>query len=349
MNTQKRWSLLTNRTVRSAVLGASVILSGASLASAKDVPILVYGKIGPTAENQFWVSTQSFRSQLEALKDRGYTTVSLSDVVAHRNNGTALPEKPIVITFTNGYQNVINIVDPIFQELGFRGTVMLLPSYMHATQNRPSDWDVPEAGSPIPHLSWANVNTLLASGRWDIGSHSATHRRLTEATPAQLQQEIAGSRDAIIANSNATQVRWFSYPFGAHNATIRQAVQNAGYQAALGVRNDVSHTDLFRLPRLDVDSAVTATPNAARPDKYLFGPQWLNDSGAGTGGDFHPADTNQDWTIAISELTAFGAKWRQGNANIGELTRAGFLWRQGGRYTHDANGSGANRWVPANN
>jgi hypothetical protein len=50
---------------------------------------------------------------------------------------------------------------------------------------------------------------------------------------------------------------------------------------------------------------------------------------------YHPADTNRDWTISLSEITAFGASWRSADASLNNLTRAGFLWRRGGGYRYD--------------
>jgi hypothetical protein len=68
----------------------------------------------------------------------------------------------------------------------------------------------------------------------------------------------------------------------------------------------------------------------------------------------HPADTNQDWRIAIGKLTAYGAAWRRAEdwprgpspVSITFLTRAGFLGRNGGNYRHDPlAGAAPSVWV----
>lgn len=58
---------------------------------------------------------------------------------------------------------------------------------------------------------------------------------------------------------------------------------------------------------------------------------------------YHPADENRDSLVTISEVTAYGAAWRQGDqwpvgpdpVPIAYVTRAGALWQGGESYTRD--------------
>jgi len=343
MKNISRWSAFSTKLTLTALGVCALGAAGASL-SANNVPILLYGQIGDTAHNEFWVTEDNFRRHMQGLQDRGYTTVTLEQYLAIKQGTMASPpEKPILLTFTNGYANLQSIVDPVLAQYGFNAAAMILPGRVGGD----SSWDTGdiEAGAPVvQHLTWNQLNQLRQTGRWSFGSHTNTHTSLVPRpgsadpvlTDAQLTQEIAGSKQTI-ESELGVNVRAFSYPYGRHNADIRQRVQAAGYEMAFGVRNDVSHDNIYALPRFDIDNTVTVAA--------LFGPQYLNDAGTQ---NYHPADSNQDWRITVGEVSAYAAQWRAGNAPLGNVTRAAFLWRSGGHYTYDPQGSGATAWVPAN-
>lgn len=335
MKTSKRWSSLSTN-ARHTALGLCAFGAASATLSGAEIPVLLYGQIGDTAHNEFWVTTDNFTRHMQGLKDRGYNTLTLDQYIAIQEGTATAPEKPILLTFTNGYRNLQDIVDPVLANHNFNATAMILPGRVGGD----SSWDEGDinAGAPVvQHLTWDQLRALQATGRWDFGSHSSTHPRLTTITnTTELNQEIAGSKQAIESELNGT-VRAFSYPYGAHSADIRQRVESAGYDVAFGVRDAVSHNNLYALPRFDIDNSVTVA--------QLFGPQYLNDAGDE---NYHPADANQDWKITISEVTAYGALWRQGQAPLANVTRAGFIWRQGTNYTYDASGTGSGVWVPNN-
>jgi peptidoglycan/xylan/chitin deacetylase (PgdA/CDA1 family) len=341
MRKSSRWSSLPTNPLfartRNAAVGLCALAAASAGLSANQIPILLYGQIGDVSHNEYWVTTDTFTRHMQGLKDRGFTTITPEQLLAIRNGTMTAPEKPILLTFTNGYDNVRTIVDPILQQHGFRATAMILPGRVGTT----SAWDTGDSGPNVPHLTWAQLNQLRQNGRWSFGSHTMTHARLPDLSDAQAQAEITNSRTEIQSQLGVQPIA-FSYPYGDAMPKYQQMAQNAGYSMAFGVRSKpgvtVSHDNIWALPRFDIDNSVTVA--------QLFGPSILNDASSGT---FHPADANQDWSITINEVTAFGAKWRQGQADLANVTRAGFLWRSGGAYEHDPAGSGAQQWRPRSN
>lgn len=80
-------------------------------------------------------------------------------------------------------------------------------------------------------MSWAQLDALQAAGN-DIGSHSMTHPpNLTQLSTAQVQQEVCGSRQDLIANG-IPDPQSFAYPQGAYNATVEGIVQQCGFNNA---------------------------------------------------------------------------------------------------------------------
>ncbi len=332
-----------SKTAAGCALGLSVtaLLANVAEAQQRQVPILLYGPVEAQAQSEYWVSTSNFQAHMSQLKSRGYTTITIGEYVNHIKNPTANPitaEKPVILTFTNGYKNARTVVDPILAQHGFKATAFLLPAYIG--QN--NSWDVEDEGGLIQHLTWADVDYLEGTGRWEFGSHTSSHVRLTTASAAVRQSEIAGSKTTIENQIDGT-VRYFSYPngLGTQTSAIRGIIQNAGYEAALGVvgQDATSHNDPLALPRLYVTSNVTVND--------LFGPQYLNDSSSG-GGDFvaHPGDTNNNREIDANELSSYAQAWLTGAHTDADILSVGAqIWLNGGKYTYNGGASGALRWV----
>ena len=71
------------------------------------VPILMYHLVNTpppgTPNAELWVPAASFRAEVQALADAGYHGVTLDQVLANWQHRIALPSKPIVFSFDDGY------------------------------------------------------------------------------------------------------------------------------------------------------------------------------------------------------------------------------------------------------
>jgi peptidoglycan/xylan/chitin deacetylase (PgdA/CDA1 family) len=316
-----------------------------------DAAILMYHKVGDTAHSQYWVTAAQLEQHIRALKQAGYTFVRLQDVMDYRAGIKPAPSKPVVLTFDDGYEDLLTKVLPVISKSDLRVpiTSFMNPGLMGQTNTWDQGIDFQKEPA-VRHLTWAQARTLHNSGLVDFQSHTMTHiNLLTE--PHLREQELRGSRAAIESELGKT-VRFFAHPFGAgaDNATIQRELREAGYFAATGT-NKVPETRArakFALRRHDIHWNVTATLDPSRPENYLFGPALLNDRDVyqPDAGDFHPADTNRDWILSINEVTAYGSTWRSGGAPLSYVTRAGYLWRRGGSYQYDSNrGSKPEAWI----
>jgi peptidoglycan/xylan/chitin deacetylase (PgdA/CDA1 family) len=130
----------------------------------------------------------------------------------------------VSLTFDDQYQDQWRYAWPLMQAHGMLGTFYVLTS---DTDNRYTCC-----------MSWAELDTLQAAGN-DIGSHTITHPDLTTLSPADVQQEVCGSRQDLIAHGITDPVS-FAYPFGTYNAAVEAIVQQCGFtnaRAGGGVSN----------------------------------------------------------------------------------------------------------------
>src|SRR5581483_6214367 len=139
------------------------------------VPVLVYHAIGavtgPRSLEGLHVPPGELREQVAWLARGGWHAVTLDQVLAYWHEGIALPRKPIVLTFDDGYPGDWRYALPILRARRFVGVLNL------------------QIGNLVP----LHVRELVRAG-WEIASHTFTHPDLTTVGAAQLTREVAGSR-----------------------------------------------------------------------------------------------------------------------------------------------------------
>ena len=193
-----------------------------------EVPIATWHSIW-AAGDEFTVSEASFAAQLESLQRAGFHTVTFHEWLASQESGAPLPERPILLTFDDGYQDAFTAALPALRARGMRATFFLVSGWIGADEaQRVSQL---QDGARRRYLVWPEVRALREAGM-EIGSHGATHRRLPELSEAEAREELAGSKRALEAGLGAP-VEVFAYPYNASRRSLRALVREAGYLAAV--------------------------------------------------------------------------------------------------------------------
>jgi peptidoglycan/xylan/chitin deacetylase (PgdA/CDA1 family) len=221
------------------------------------VPILMYHSVAerPAAETRrLAVRPGDLADQLGHLRDSGFTPLSFSDLAAAlRDNGSALPARPIVITFDDGYADFHTEALPLLDELGFATTLFVTTGWLH-------DAGPHAAGRPLDRmLTWSQVKEAAAH-RVEVAGHSHSHPQLDQIGDAALREELVCNK-ALLEDEVGRPVTTMAYPFGYFNTRVQRAVAAAGYEAACAVDNAVAAGphDRFAMPRLTVDRGTTMT------------------------------------------------------------------------------------------
>lgn len=217
------------------------------------VPILLYHNILAPGETtvgldpKLNISAELFASHMQALKDAGYETITYEQYYDYVANGTALPEKPVIISFDDGYVSNYNYAYPTLRELGMKATIFII------TDRRG------KALSCNPHFSWNQAREMVDSGVIEIGSHTYSHQPLPTLDAFNLEFELRTSKN-MIERHLGRKCSVVSYPEGAYNEQVMAAAQAAGYLMASKV-GDVGvnrpEEGLFALKRLTVSGNWT--------------------------------------------------------------------------------------------
>jgi peptidoglycan/xylan/chitin deacetylase (PgdA/CDA1 family) len=186
---------------------------------------------------------------MQALKDAGYTAVTLQEAWDSWHANGPLPGKPVVVSFDDGYHSHLANALPVLRALGWPGVLNL------ELKNIRSDYG----------LTAPQVRQLIAAG-WELDSHTIDHPDLTTVDAATLQHEVADSR-AELKRRFGVPVNFFCYPAGRYDDAAIAAVRAAGYLAATTTEPGLAQADeadRFTLHRVRVNNGVSGATLVAQ-------------------------------------------------------------------------------------
>lgn len=174
-----------------------------------------------------------FDRQMRYLAEDGYGTVSFDQIY---DSSQPLPEKPILLTFDDGYADAYTTAFPVLQRYGFQATFYVVTDFV----GRPG------------YLTVEQIREMAAAGM-SFGSHSVSHLSLTTLSAERLERELSQSRTQL-ESLLERPVLDLCYPLGRFNQPVRQAVERAGYRSATTTQYGFASSggDQLLLPRIRI-------------------------------------------------------------------------------------------------
>jgi peptidoglycan/xylan/chitin deacetylase (PgdA/CDA1 family) len=239
------------------------------------VPVLLYHAVTdqPSAWiGQYTVRPDDFARHLDLLVASGRSAVTLSALWAGLGGHGRLPERPVVVTFDDGFADTAEVAAPLLAERGIVSTVYVTSGFVEGGRSPGGD----------RMLTWDQVRALAADGH-EIGAHSHTHPQLDLLPAALARAEILRSKQLLEDALGGASVPSFAYPHGYQTPRIRAQVAAAGFSSACAVRNAFTAADDHRLAlgRLMLTAGTTPAEVEA----------WLAGTGAPTTPPLDPVRT----------------------------------------------------------
>lgn len=215
------------------------------------LPILLYHSVQDHAPGSFgpWaVGRRLFADHMDTLVERGYTGMSVGQLMNLKRAALPVPDKTVVVTFDDGFADFESSAWPVMKARGIPVTLYVTAGVLDGT----SQWLEPVGAGQLPMLGTAAIRELADDGV-EIGAHSMTHPQLDCVGRELARREIVDSKTALEKIVGRT-VDSFAYPHGYHDRTVKKMVVDAGYTSAAAVRNALSHEqdDPFALARFTV-------------------------------------------------------------------------------------------------
>lgn len=202
--------------------------------------ILQYHHVSSETPRVTSISPEELEAHMAYLA-KNHEVISLQSALDSIKNKTPLADKSVVITFDDGYKNILENGHPILKKYGFEYTIFINPDQINATSSQ---------------LTWKDVKRMSKEGV-TFANHTLEHihildRKNTEGKSdwlARVKSNISQAEAQIEAQLGYSK-KWLAYPFGEFDVTVKNMLADMGY-IAFGQHSGAvgQFSDLLSIPR----------------------------------------------------------------------------------------------------
>lgn len=232
------------------------------------LPVIMYHSIlkDQARAGEYVVSPDTLAADLNYLRERGYQTVTIQDLVNYVDGLGDLPEKPVLLTFDDGHFNNYLYAYPLLKERGMRAVLSVIGAQ---TENFTAN------GQENAYWSYLSLDRLREMGDvFEIQNHSYDlHQTAPRRGSTRMRGEaLADYRAMLVADTEKTQdlltgaglpaPTCYTYPFGIYSSESEEVVTSLGFVCTLTCEERVNSLTrdpacLYRLGRFNRPSGVS--------------------------------------------------------------------------------------------
>ena len=217
------------------------------------IPILLYHnfvKAVPDSDpdNFNYINTpESFEENIKTFLENGYTIISMKELALADSGKIDLPNKPLVITFDDGYYSNYEYIYPILKQYQVKASIFIVTD------------KIGQEMDGIKYLSWEECLEMQNSGLVEIGSHSKKHVFYDKRSVRELRDDVKASYDKIEEHLGKQELKIFAYPYGAYTSEAVTTLKNNGidFQIYDIGMNDFKNLDRNYIKRINIPCEMT--------------------------------------------------------------------------------------------
>lgn len=199
------------------------------------VPVLNYHQVNNKFQTCLTMKPKNFEEQMKYLHDNDYHVITQQQFDEYMSGDGTLPDRPVLITFDDGYADNYQYAYPIMKKYGMRGTIFLITGLV----DKPG------------YLTWEQIKKMSADGM-EFGSHTVSHKPLTSFDREGARRELTESK-AVIGQHLGKPCTFFAFPEGKFDDMVMEETKAAGYKYGFTVETGRDfpwddHYDLDRVP-----------------------------------------------------------------------------------------------------
>ncbi len=216
------------------------------------VPILMYHALTrrESQVNDYTIPAYLFESDVKYLKEHGYTAVTMSELIDYvydTDGNVSLPDKPVVLTFDDGFCNNYNYATPILEKYGMKAVISVIgkPSEETSAAEYRSE--------AFCSLTWDQIKEMADSGLWEIQNHTydfhdtknGRNGASKKSTETEEEYEALLAEDlkklqSKLRELTGTSPNTFTWPFGAYTEECRDMLKSLGFKATLSCNGGIN-------------------------------------------------------------------------------------------------------------
>lgn len=187
------------------------------IAAGPKILVLNYHQVANTF-NPLAILPNDFSTQMAYLINNGYIPITPDELDAGLSGELTLPEKPVLITFDDGYIDNYTNAFPILKGYGIRATIFVVPAFVGKKN----------------YLTWEQLGEMVQNGI-SVQSHTLNHTKLEELPDDEIRSELLNSKIVLEENLGVT-VNYLAYPTGTYNLHIAGIAKDVGYKGAYTIK-----------------------------------------------------------------------------------------------------------------
>lgn len=211
-----------------------------------NVPVILYHHIQPLeiagllGHAQLTVDSNIFDEQIKYLKEHDYHAASADELVQALLNREPLPEKSVLITIDDGYDDNYTYAFLTAKKYQFVMNFMI-PTRL-----------IDKPG----YMNWDHLREMRTNEYARIYNHTATHAPLGQLPQSIIDQELATS-SADFKNELDLDTNIFTYPYGSYSPLAIEELKNYGFIAAFTTEDGRQEclSNIMQLKRIRVGNA----------------------------------------------------------------------------------------------
>ncbi|MDP2859156.1 MAG: polysaccharide deacetylase family protein [Bacillota bacterium] len=253
------------------VLALNLVMPGTAGAAEPEVtytpvgiPVLMYHQLAPRpvsicARHNVLVTPEVFERQMQYLEENGYTTITCRQLAAYLHEGEALPPRPVLITFDDGWRSSFLHAFPVLKRHRMKATVFLITAMVGKVENLNDP--VQAVAGLGAYLSWDEVSEMAESGLVRFESHThnlhfADKRRRAGMDVVSREYLLEDLQESIRLIEHATGYRpvALAYPYGHYRKSYKDSLEKAGIRLGFTTRSGEAHfgDDPYALRRVTI-------------------------------------------------------------------------------------------------
>ena len=232
---RKRWGTI--------ILTITCVMLSINTLAKDNAVILLYHHVSNNTPKVTSVSPDTFRHHMQYLADN-HNVLPLEQVIVALQKKQPLPDKTVVITFDDGYDNIYDNAHPILKEFAFPYTIFVTP---------------PLIGKTNYQLNWQQVKRM-ASENASFANHGKQHNHLLSKNTEESQQDwlnrtMQDIEDAeeMLEKNIGYSLKYFAYPYGEFDKYLKAQLSAQGHVGFAQHSGAIaSYSDFSALPRFPV-------------------------------------------------------------------------------------------------
>ena len=238
------------------------------------LPVVMYHQITKNSARagKYCITLSELENDLAYLKEKGYNTITVGQLIDHVYDAQPLPEKPVIITFDDGYETVYSYLLPLLEKYDMCAVASVVGAYADLFTQ------LDDHTLSYSYMNWQEISELACGDRIEIQSHSYDLHKLNNSGrngaktvsgesgheySAFLNYDL-GKMQSLTEEKTGYRPKAFTYPYGCYSKESKDILKSMGFEAALVCEERVNYIDtentdwMYRIGRFNRPHGISS-------------------------------------------------------------------------------------------